>query len=100
MRQNDKQANKRIALERIGVLFGHAQAAKDPVVAKRYVALARKLQMRFKVRMPVEFRYRFCKKCGAFWKPGSTVRVRTHLGKVVFTCLVCKAMRRKPYGKA
>jgi ribonuclease P protein subunit RPR2 len=98
-REHDKQAHRRVALERIDSLFEQARKvfSKEPALAKRYVTLARKIQSRYKVRMPAKFRYRYCKKCGSYWMPGASVRVRTRVGKVVFTCLVCKAMRRKPY---
>lgn len=95
-RMSEKQLHRKIALERILGLFARADAVKDPKLADRYAKLARKIQMRFKVSMPAEVRYHFCKKCGAFWKPGKTVRIRTRPGNVVFTCLNCGSMRKKP----
>ncbi|HSU72477.1 MAG TPA: ribonuclease P [Candidatus Binatia bacterium] len=98
-RPSEKQLHRKIAVERILGLFARADETKDPKLANRYAQLARKIQMRFKVRMPDEVRYRFCKKCGSFWKPGTTVRIRTREGKVIFTCLVCGSMRKKPSWK-
>jgi ribonuclease P protein subunit RPR2 len=97
-RASDKQNQRAIALERITGLFARAETA-DQALANRYAKLARKIQMRFKVRMPEHVRYRFCKKCLSFWKPGKTVRIRTRPGYVVFTCLVCGSMRKRPTHK-
>lgn len=94
-----QKINKKEALERVNSLLKDAQAAKSQELADKYVKLARRLQMRHKLRMPREFKYKFCKKCGAYWRPGKTVRIRTHNGKVVYACLKCKAMRRIPFGK-
>jgi len=97
-RPPEKQVQRKIALERIHTLFEQASKTKDQKLADRYVQLARKIQTRLKVRMPAELRYKYCKKCGSYWHQG-TVRIRTREGKVVFTCLVCKTIRRKPYSK-
>lgn len=93
---SEKHVHRKIALERIYRLFELASTmfSKEPALADRYVALARKIQTRFKVRMPRELKGRFCKKCGAFWAPGKTVRIRTREGKVVYFCLRCKSYRR------
>ena len=101
MARTGKKLQKKEALSRIGVLFAEAQKVhkKDPALADKYVKLARSLQTKMKVRMPQEVKYKFCKKCGSFWMPGKTVRIRTHNGKLVFACLKCKAMRRLPYNK-
>ncbi|MBI4145113.1 ribonuclease P [Candidatus Woesearchaeota archaeon] len=95
---SEKNVHRRIALERIDRLFELAQAifSREPALADRYVAIARKIQTRFKVRMPRELKGRFCKKCGAYWAPGKTVRIRTREGKVVYFCLRCKGYRRIP----
>jgi ribonuclease P protein subunit RPR2 len=98
-RPKDKAQFKKIALERIHTLFEQArkQFSTEPALSKRYVELARKLQMRYKVKMPQEYKYRFCKSCGVYWMPSKTVRVRTKDGKVVHTCLKCKRIRRIHY---
>ena len=93
----EKQLQKSIALERIHTLFKQAQSATI-TLANRYVYLARKIQSRMKVRMPAELRYKFCKKCGTYWKHG-TVRIRTQKSRVIFTCMACNVIRRKPFSK-
>ncbi len=92
----ERKGGKQSAIVRINALF--ARAASHPELAKRAVQMARRIQTRCKVRMPESLRYRYCKHCGAYWS-SKTVRIRTHLGKVVFTCLECKHIRRKPYVK-
>jgi RNase P subunit RPR2 len=91
----DKSKLKTRAIERIHILFSKAANAPQ-TTANRAVKLARTIQMKFKVRMPAAFRYRFCKYCLAYWN-SKTVRIRTRMGKVVFLCRACKHIRRKPY---
>ena len=94
-----KQEEKRVAHERVLILFGLAEKAFSlhPERANRYVQLARKLCLRFKVRLPVVLKRRMCKHCFSYLVPGKNCRVRTHEGKVVYACLVCKGLMRFPY---
>lgn len=89
---------KRIARERIARLFSEAQAAfpAHPDLSDRYVEIARKIAMRQRVRIDRDFRRQFCRRCSSFLVPGKTSRVRVRGGRVVVTCLVCKARRRYP----
>ena len=70
------------------------QAELCPEAAKKHVALARKLSSHFKVKIPVQWRRRFCKVCDAFWVPGTNCRVRTRAKGIVITCLECGKIRR------
>ena len=90
-----------IARERIKVLFKEAKAIfkKDPKLANRYVVLARKIAMRYKVRIPAELKRKFCKYCYTYLVPGVNCRVRVQRGKVVYYCLKCKKFIRYPYIK-
>jgi len=90
---------KKIAEERIDILFKEAKAMfnKDKKLANRYVALARKIAMKYKVRIPKELKRRFCKHCYSYLMPGKNCRVRTREGKVVYYCLECKKYIRFPY---
>lgn len=96
-----RRENRRIALERISILFKTAIETFDgkPELAQRYVDLARKIGMRYKVRIPREFRRMVCKHCKGFILPGKncTIRIRqereTHL---VLTCLRCGGHMRVP----
>ncbi|MDD5181617.1 MAG: hypothetical protein PHC66_00395 [Candidatus Nanoarchaeia archaeon] len=100
-----KRANdKDIAKDRIIYLFRQAEQAMEKgekSLAKKYVGLALRIGMKFQLSMPREWKRRYCKKCGVFWVPGKTVRVRSKKKEkhIVFTCLDCGAIRRYPYIK-
>ena len=93
---------RRIALERMAILFHHAEREalqRRPARARRYVDLARRIGMRYNVRVPPEFKRRFCKECLAYLLPGVNARVRIGRGRVVVTCAGCGAVQRMPYGQ-
>ncbi|MBS3110092.1 ribonuclease P [Candidatus Woesearchaeota archaeon] len=98
----DKAAKfRKIALERIIILFGEAKNifSYDPKLSDRYVFLARKIAMKYKVRLPNELKRKFCRRCHSFFMPGKNCRIRTHEGKVVYFCMKCKNIMRFPYVK-
>jgi ribonuclease P protein subunit RPR2 len=99
--QDKSKANKRIALERIRILFRQAKAAfkKDKSLANRYVKLARELSMKYKVPIPSNLKKQFCKHCRSYIMPSVNARVRTREGKLVYYCLECKKYMRYPYLK-
>jgi ribonuclease P protein subunit RPR2 len=87
----------RIARRRVADLFdlaereslgGHAE------LADRYVTLARRIGMRYNVRLLGEYRDLYCRACSAFWVEGRTVRTRMRSGHRVRTCLRCGHRRR------
>lgn len=83
---------KEIARERIDILVKNALKEKDEAFAARQARLAKKIAMRYRVRLPYEARQLFCKKCKAFIVPGRTARVRvgrTKAKAVRITCLRC-----------
>lgn len=87
----------RIARERIADLFALAEREAtrgDRRLAGRYVALARRIGMRYNVRLLAEYRELYCRGCSAFWIDGRTVRTRLRLGRRSRTCLVCGRTRR------
>jgi len=101
MRRSSKpEAWKKIARERIVILFAQAERefAKHPERAKRYVELARKIGMRYRVRLG---RADFCRQCNAYLKPGVNCRFRLRRDRqaVVATCLACGHVSRHPYIK-
>jgi ribonuclease P protein subunit RPR2 len=87
---------RRIARERIGILFERAGEffPAYPEGSDRCVALARRIAMRYRVRIPRHLRRRYCRRCGAFLTPGANLRVRIRRGTVVATCLRCRRQRR------
>lgn len=90
-----------IAKERINELFEQAKKEfnNDPKLSNRYVEIARKISMKYKVRIPRELKKSFCKHCYVFLMPSKNCRIRTHKGKVVYYCLNCKKYMRFPYIK-
>ena len=94
--QRMKEKNKRIAKERITKLFEEAEGAykENHGLANRYVRLARKIQMKYKVRMPPELRRKFCKHCLHFLVPSKNCRIRLQKDHIVYYCLDCKKFTR------
>ncbi|MEM3373924.1 MAG: ribonuclease P protein component 4 [Candidatus Woesearchaeota archaeon] len=72
---------------------------KEPKLSNRYIQLARKISMKYKVKIPKEFKRRFCKKCYSYLYPGINCRVRLCQSKVVYYCLNCKNFMRFPIKK-
>ena len=89
---------KEIAKERIEILFQQAAKAKTQALANRYVTLARKIQMKARIRMPPNLKRKFCKHCYNYFK-AKNYRVRTKDKKVIYTCLKCKKYSRYPFKK-
>ena len=88
----------RIARTHIDQLFTQAKkvAKENPGLANRYVTLARKTAMKFKLRLPSEQKRLFCPHCYRFMLPGKTLRVRIHESKLIYHCLNCRKFWRKP----
>ena len=99
MRENEKKKAQRIARTRIDALFEQAAALKpfNQSVADRYVHLAWNLSTKHKIRMSLAHKRSFCRKCKTFWRHGVTVRMRIVKGRKIYTCLVCKTIKRVPF---
>ncbi|MBN2422655.1 ribonuclease P [Candidatus Woesearchaeota archaeon] len=95
------QEQRRIAKERINILFEQAKLRfkEDSSLSDRYVEIARKIAMKYKVRIPRELKRRFCKHCHKYLVPGANSSVRLTQKKVVYYCLNCKKYMRFPYNK-
>jgi ribonuclease P protein subunit RPR2 len=92
------QRIKELAKERIDILIACALKEKDEDLASRQAELAKKVAMRFRVRLPYEARQLFCKKCKAFIVPGKSARIRLGRSKtraIRITCLKCGHIYRK-----
>ena len=87
---------KDIANERIEILFEEAEAAfkEHPERSNRYVELARKIGMKAKVKIPKQFKRKFCKHCNAYLKPGVNCKVRNAKGRMIYECLKCRKFMR------
>lgn len=99
MKQYKKKQDKKIARERIPILFREADTVfkKDKKLANRYVEIARKIAMKYRIKIPKELKRRFCKHCYSFLKPNLNVRIRNREGKTVYYCLECKKFMRFPH---
>jgi ribonuclease P protein subunit RPR2 len=97
--KSKSETQKRIARERILELFEEAEKVfkKHPERADRYVELARKIAMKYKIRLQKELKKRFCKHCYKYLMPGANCRVRLNKEKVVYYCFHCKKYMRFPY---
>lgn len=83
----------KIAKERIDILFKEAEHA-DKKLADRYVQIARKIGMRYNVRMG-EHKRSFCKYCYSYIPKTSHRRLKNGLLKI--TCSSCKKIINFPY---
>ncbi|MBS7616228.1 ribonuclease P [Candidatus Bathyarchaeota archaeon] len=92
---------KRLALSRIQTLFNLARETylENPVLAQRYVDIARRVAMAARVRLPKEYRRQVCRYCKSFILPGVNCRVRIKQKRephVVVTCFNCGKHMRIP----
>jgi len=100
----NKSEWQQIAKERISILFKEAEkAAKEGNLqrASRYVFLARKLSMKFSVKLAREQRRKFCHKCYKYLQPGKNVAVKINqkTKAVEYICKECGHINRYPYVK-
>ncbi len=92
---------KKIARERIEILFEEAKEAfpENKKRADRYVELARKIAMRYRVKIPKKYRKRFCEECYSYIKPGANCEVEMDSGDkaLKWNCEECGHIKRYPY---
>lgn len=74
-------------------------ADKNKEYSNRYLTIARKIAMKFRIKLKSEQKRRFCKHCYTYLVPGKNLRVRVHDHKLIYYCLECKKFWRKPIGK-
>lgn len=91
----------KIAKERIEILFSLAEKEfkKHPERSRRYVELARKIGLRYNVRLSKDEKRKFCKNCNTLLKPGisSKVRLDKSTRNINVLCMNCKKVSRYPY---
>lgn len=100
----NKSEFQSIARERIERLFEQASStAKEGNLdkASRYVFLARKLTMKYSLRLSREQRRKFCHYCYKYLQPGKsvTVKINPKTQSVEYTCKACGKINRYPYIK-
>ncbi len=103
MRRTKPTWQKDIAKERIERLFELALDAKRKGTGfeNRYVEIARKIAMHYKVGIPKPLKRMYCKKCGSFIVVGNNATVRTRASNraVVMRCAKCGDVFRFPYSR-
>ncbi len=97
-----KSWKKEIALERIERLFSLAYLELkegNEERSNRYIELARKIGMRYRLKIPKHLKMWMCKKCHSFLLPGKTARIRLRSKRryITTTCLKCNHHMRRPY---
>jgi ribonuclease P protein subunit RPR2 len=88
-----------IASERIDILFNQAEEealADNLQRSDRYVELARKIGMRYNVRVPGRYKRRYCKFCHSYLIPSKNSRVRVRGKRIVLSCESCGGVMRMP----
>lgn len=92
---------REIAKERIQILLDLAKKnlEKHPNRSRRYVELARKIGLRYNIRLTKKQKRSFCKKCNTILIPGktSTVRLDPKHKNLTIKCLNCKNIFRQSY---
>jgi len=91
---------QQIAKERIHILFNLAEKEfrKHPERARRYVELARKMGLRYNVRLK-ELKRRFCRSCNSLLIPGlsSEIKMDSKNNVKIIICKKCNSIYRYPY---
>lgn len=101
-RQNKKNREQRkLGMERIESLFELAEKGfgSHPERAHRNVLLARKIAMRYNIRIPLRLRRKFCSKCYKYLKPNVNCSTKLVREYIAVKCLECGNMSRHPSGK-
>lgn len=102
MRRGRKPAwQRKIARERIEILFKLAEKEfkKNPERSRGYVALARKIGLRYNVRLKKGQKSKFCKRCNSLLIPGYSAKVELDpkTKTIIIKCIECNKVYRKPY---
>jgi len=96
---NKKPAQQvKVAKNRIKFLFQHAKEVfrQDSSLADKYVKMARRIAMKYKIRLPSSIKKRFCKHCRRYLVPGINSRVRLHKHRLIYYCMGCRHYMRFP----
>ena len=88
----------KLVLNNINKLFilAKKESRKRPKLAKKYVALARKIAKRSNISLK-KYKRKFCKKCNTYFVPGKNCKVRLSKGKISIKCFECGDYSRYLY---
>lgn len=94
-----KKQQQKLALNEIIDILEKAKEVFDekPELAHKYAKKARRIALKYKLKLPLKFKRRICKNCHSFLVPGKNLRVRTRKGNMVYYCLNCKKFMRIGY---
>ena len=67
--------------------------------ANMYVRKARRIAMKYNIRLPKSIKRNICKHCYAYLVPGENCRIRTRDKKLIYYCMDCKKHMRFPINK-
>ena len=99
MKKKQKEEANKIAKERVDKLFDLAEKAAvdgEPERADRYIEMAWKIKLKFRLKLTKEQKRLFCRKCLKFLLEGKTGRYRTQEGTLIIECLNCGEIQRIP----
>lgn len=97
--EREKEKRREIAKERVTRLLEMAEKrglSGDLKYASRYASLARRISMRYNVRMPRRFKLLFCKDCESYLQPSVNSKVRLTGGRITRVCTSCGGRYRVP----
>ena len=91
---------KQAAMAKISYILDKAlnESSTNPKLARRYAALAWRMNTRHRLRIPCHMRILFCRRCKSFIPPGAGARVRLGGGRprcIRTTCLYCGYVHRR-----
>lgn len=91
IRQKKCTGQQEIGRQRIERLFLMAgrEFEKHPERSHRYVQLARKISMRYNIRIPAHLKTRYCRKCYKYLSPNINCSISRAAGSVAIKCLEC-----------
>lgn len=94
-----RKEQQRQAFSEITLILSKASEAfeKKPELSHKYAKKARRMSLKYKLKLPLNIRRRICKNCFSFLVPGKNLRVRTTRGHVTYYCLECKKFMRMGY---
>lgn len=98
-RRIPKREAKSIARERIEILFGLTEQEMrkgKPERARRYLDLALRIGMRYKISMS-KWKRNFCPNCKTYYRFPDGASVRLKNGRIVVTCNSCGNIARYPF---
>jgi ribonuclease P protein subunit RPR2 len=96
-----KEAKKQAALMAKKALeLSVGTAGQDLLLAKEQASLARRLMLKYNVRLDWPLKRFICSGCKELIVPGVNARVRISRGAVLTTCSSCGRVNRKILGQA